>query len=266
MKKPKFKNGQSVFLEFSNGDIQGPYIVKSSYFQSLTRIYMYSFEETSICVGEIYLKDKKKDKKLSYSECIHDNNENKHSAFSALDDFLATDGRVLADGVTTITNNLDLMFFRPDNNFIKWLVEYANGRIIVDVGCGTGWITQSIVNEGGKAIGIDSRFNNEDGIKINIRRLKYQQNTINFISDKIENQSKLLQALGSKGLIIFCRPSHGNFVENCIKIKHKDTEVLYITIPENLEKYNDLGIFKSKAIKITHSGTSVDNEVVLSMK
>lgn len=266
MKKAKFKNSESVYLEFSNGDIRGPYTVKSSHFQPLTRIYMYSFEETSMYVGEMYLKRNTDDKRLSYTQCMHVDNDNIHPSMTALDDFLSSKNKSLADGVRKPSGDLDLLFFRPDSEFINWIKEYAGNRTIIDIGCGIGLLTRELNDAGAKCVGIDMRFNPLDSQKINSIRIKNGKNIIHFISDKVENQSELLRALKGNALLICARPDHGNMVESVLKLKHKDSEFLYITIPENLTRYNDLGKYKYNAVKIKHKGSSVDNEIVLSVK
>ena len=67
------------------------------------------------------------------------------------------------------------------------------------------------------------------------------------------------------GLYIFARPCHSNFVEVSLDNLPKGIEALYITVPENLEKYDDLGKYKDKAKQIFLKGNSVDNEVIYSI-
>ena len=41
------------------------------------------------------------------------------------------------------------------------------------------------------------------------------------------------------------------------------TEVMYISLEENLDKYEDLGLYESKFKRIKLNGSSIDNEIIM---
>ncbi len=276
MKKSKFNKGQSVFLEWSDNKVEGPYTVKNVTFQGATRIYMYSFEEKGFACGEMYLKLNKEDKKLKYSDCVVEekNNYNRINAETILDDFLSKNKKskevdifISTVGSARLYNgDYDVTFFRADNKFCKWLTEYAGNRVIVDVGCGNARLLEHLSSHGARVCGIEPNLNLEHHQMMNIKRMQSGLNLINILPQPVEQCSDFLNSMGDKALIIICRPCHGNFVENTIRMVNGKTEVLYITIPENLENYNDLGVYKSKAKEIKYTGFCAENEVVYSIK
>lgn len=156
--------------------------------------------------------------------------------------------------------NMTPNFFQPDQTFLEWIKDYANGRLIIDVGCGTGHITIALRKLGCKVMGIDPFLSSE-----NITRAKMNDD-VNLLPFCIEDHPVFFVGRGDKVLLLFARPCHSFFVSNTLEMKDADTEALYITLPENLDKYDDLGSFKNKAILLQHEGTSKDNEIVHSIK
>jgi len=153
------------------------------------------------------------------------------------------------------------IFFQPDNTFIKWLVEYANGRVIIDCGAGTGYTTALINRNGGKAIAIEPMWTIE-------RKMFWIKNDINFhvFPEKAETCSMIKDLGGDKAVLLFARPCHSGFVEATINIMPKGMEALYIShTQENV--LIDLGSSKQiKRTKLEHRGTSKGKEFVLSIK
>lgn len=47
------------------------------------------------------------------------------------------------------------MFFEPRNEFIQWVKEFSDGKLIVDCGCGCANTTATLRMAGVKAIGLD---------------------------------------------------------------------------------------------------------------
>jgi len=162
-------------------------------------------------------------------------------------------------------------FFEPDDTFIKWLVEHAAGRFIVDVGCGTGHITQKLTNAGAKAFGIDPYFDPARAIEINNEQRLLGKPTINFLPMEVESCGRLLNgmctATGPGIMLLFARPCHlsNSFVEAGIDLLPAGVESLYITAPMNLEEFDDLGKYTSKIQMLDHRGCSTDYECVYSV-
>ncbi len=151
-------------------------------------------------------------------------------------------------------------FFIPNTEFVKWLIEYANGRTIVDCGAGSGYLCALIENNGGNAVGLEPRWSMErkefwmkKGFMFNVMPME-SENSI-FIGLPPENMSRCL--------FVFARPCHNGFVSRTIN-KLNGAEILYIGHGEE-NKEMDLPV-GTKYTKLDHKGTSVDNEYVLSIK
>ncbi len=163
-------------------------------------------------------------------------------------------------------NSDSILFFNPDKKFIKWLVKYANGRLIIDIGCGSGALCWQLALNGAKVMGVDPYYKIEDLMVINKKLMNAGIGTFNILPWQIEKCNNLIQKLGNNVLFLFARPCHSDFVENALTMRVPGTEGLYITVPRNLREYDDLGQYKKDAVLVLHEGKSVDNEVVYSIK
>lgn len=258
--EPEHEEGKKVFLEFSDGETLGPYTIKKAHFNRLTTVFMYSFHETTICCAECYLKENFDDEPKKFTEVMHF----KDQLGIASEGIVG--GNIALSGARMPSGNAGLLFFRPDDQMIQWLKEYANGRIIIDVGCGTGWLLEELDNIGQKAMGIEPYWDVEESVAMNRWRIEQGKQMIHVLGQPVEQCGHILKALGDKALMIFCRPCHSMFVVNALKLRPKGMEALYITVERNLYAYRDLGMYQDKAKRITHKGSSIDNEVVLSIK
>lgn len=263
--KPRFENGSIVYLDFGRGEECEKVTVKKSHFQKLTRIFMYSFEEKGdMVVGECYLKNNPSDRKLRMGECIHDQGEDAYAdnLFEGV-----IDNEMRAEGRMTYAGNRTVLFFRPDREFLQWIKEYAAGRIILDVGCGaSAQLLQSLFQIQQAGVGIEPFIEAKDMMELNRFRIEHGESIINIFPKPVEECGNFIKAMGSKALMIIARPCHSGFVENALDLRPEGMEALYITIPQNLTKYNDMGKWKKKAVKLDHKGFSPDNEVVYSIK
>jgi hypothetical protein len=157
-------------------------------------------------------------------------------------------------------------FFQPDDQFINWIVEYAAGRLMVDIGCGSGLTTMRIADAGGHICGIDPYFDLDIYAKMNKERIMAQKEMLQILPMKIQQCPELIRNKGNKILMLFFRPCHSTFVMEALDMKDPETEALYITKPENMFIYNDLGAHDDRAVKIEHRGWSVEHEEVYSIK
>ena len=155
---------------------------------------------------------------------------------------------------------LGLKFFQPDQTLLEWIKDYANGRLIIDVGCGSGHISIALRKLGCKVVGFDPYITAEEMTDAKLNH------DVNLLPWQIEDHPNMFVGRGNNVLLLFARPCHSYFVANALDMKDEETEALYITIPENLTRYNDLGRFKNEAVLLNHSGTSKDNEVIYSVK
>lgn len=162
------------------------------------------------------------------------------------------------------------LFFKPNTEFVKWLIEYANGRTIIDAGCGEKFIlSQQILAAGGtKVVAIDPQLNYQEYEFMRIKNKIPLEASFHPLVGAMEDYEVFYSSKAASGkiLLVFARPCHSNWVENTLSKKAEGVEALYITKPENLEKYNDLGRWKSRAMLVEHKGSSAEKEVVYSIK
>lgn len=151
-------------------------------------------------------------------------------------------------------DNITIRFFEPDIEMLMWLRNYIGKRIPIDIGCGGGDLLEEL-NIGG--VGIDPFFTGDTFNLI--------EKGIHILPKRVQESREFIVALAKKGIFIFSRPCHSNFVEETIDMLPKGTECIYITKPENIELYCDLGRYDSKKKLLKHKGTSPDNEVVYSI-
>lgn len=160
------------------------------------------------------------------------------------------------------------VFFKPNTEFAKWLVDYAGDRMIIDAGCGQKFLLsqQLIQNGADKIVAIDPQVDYM-GEYQKWRMLNDNRVDISFhvLPGTMEKYKTFLQ-MDKEILLIFARPCHSNWVEETLDWKNDKVEALYITLPENLEEYDDLGKWGKKAKLIKHKGSSADEEVVYSIK
>lgn len=146
-------------------------------------------------------------------------------------------------------------FFQPDKKLITWLRKYIGNRLPIDVGCGNGDFLVEL-NKGG--IGIDPFFNGETFTLLEDHR-------IHIMPTHVQTQRLLLVGLNSKAIMIFARPCHSVFVEEGIDLAPVGMEILYITKPDNVEKYQDLGKYHDQKTLLKHEGAGKDKEVIYSI-
>lgn len=256
--KSKFKKGQKVI--FNDKQVVIDKVIKNP----LLPIHQYTFlpPNDGFAVGEQSIKLNLHDPDLSLSDCFfYDDSLAKVNTMANIHN-----KRVMSEdfGLGSVLPKLTV-FFKPSLEYVEWLVEYANGRLIIDVGCGQGHLLKMIKRAGGKVMGIEPNFDKlwwmesmaSKGIDFNVNEI---------LEGTIEEYAKLINKLGSKALLVFARPSHNGFVFNGLYNMPNEMEALYITKSENLEIYDDLGIFKENAVKLDNRGTSEDNEVTFSIK
>lgn len=159
------------------------------------------------------------------------------------------------------------IFFKPNTKFVKWIGEYSKGRLIIDCGAGRGFVLTQQLHAAGytKLVAIDPQI---DYLEKEIAMMN--SGTIpnyHLMEGTMERWKSLYNEgnLADKVLLVFARPCHSDWVKNTLDIKGKGVEALYITKPENLKKYDDLGKWKKKAKLLKHEGSSADKEVVYSI-
>lgn len=178
------------------------------------------------------------------------------------------EAKEVGDELLSIYNeNGETTFFKPNKQFAKWLLERFGKKLFIDVGCGDGTLVDMLMRLGGKGMGMDLYYRSIWELK----RLKFMQDPkyggmLHFIEDDATTSNYIRDANPDVFILLFCRPCHGYFVEDTIENAPSGTEVYYITKPENIDKYNDLGSYWQFAEQLEHEGSSVDDEVVFYFK
>lgn len=147
-------------------------------------------------------------------------------------------------------------FFKPDDEFINWIVNYANGRRIIEVGCGNGETLGRLVDAGGFGYGIEPFWNFENHVK----RMAEGKEALQVVPMAVQKMPELLEK-ADNALILICRPCHSGFHNFCKVIAHPNAEVLYIGLRRNfgIDDIDESG-------RIPHQGDSVDGELVIQLK
>jgi len=267
----RFKVGQTVY--YGRGDKEKQLVVAKVHKNPLLPIHQYSFEAPNDgwACGEQSLRAKSDDADLRLKDCFVDDH----------DVLVPTRINTIASAkrhpifMDRLEGGLDVggsfsdsdIFFRPNLKMVRWLKEHANGRLIIDVGCGQGHLVNMLKREGARAMGIEPNFDKTEWLKW--RMLSGGDIDVNEILEgRVEDtfNKKLIESLGKdQVMLVFARPCHTDFVQVGIRNMPEGMEALYITVPENLSEYNDLGRFKSQATKLDHEGESEDSEVVYSI-
>lgn len=154
-------------------------------------------------------------------------------------------------------------FFKPNTKLVKSIIAHANGRVIMDIGCGESFelIKALHAQKHYLLMGIDLQLST---IQRELFRIQVGMDNFPHLMEwDITKHPQLMQH--PRALYIFARPCHSNFVEESIDNMKPGSECLYITLPENLERYDDLGKYQEQAVKIELEGSSVDNEVIYSI-
>ena len=131
-----------------------------------------------------------------------------------------------------------MIFFRPTEKFIQWLKSYADGRFVVDVGCGEGCLLHHMKKAGIPCIGVDPYPPIIPDFDRNF------DTPVELITRQLGEESSLIQK--DNALIVIARPCHSGFTEDVIARRNPKTELLYIGLPKNVKR--DLGSIKHNII------------------
>lgn len=164
--------------------------------------------------------------------------------------------------------SMNQVFFKPNTELVKWLIEYAGNRIIIDAGCGEKFLlSQQLIKNGAtRVVAIDPQINFD--YYMMWRQLNMDRMDISFhvMPKKIQDMPEFIQNKHQEILLVFARPCYSDWVEETLNLKGEGVEALYITLPKNLDEYDDLGAWREKAVLLEHKGSSADKEVIYSIK
>lgn len=220
---------------------------------------MYGFEgKGDISIGEMYLKKSLSEKDARYSGPLREK-----ASTSFFNSMLTSSYGAHPD--KELFKTVGVEFFSPNYKMVNWLANYAGDRIVIEIGSGIGGLLKSLSGKVRGLIGVEPNYDMEAHYKRTMIRGEVGFHVLPYeVQSSIV--SKMIRDLGDKVLLIIARPCHSNFVEDTLDICIEGQELLYITKPENFELYDDLGKYKNQAVVLKHEGSSVDNEVVFSIK
>jgi hypothetical protein len=133
-----------------------------------------------------------------------------------------------------------VIFFKPSNKFVAWLIGYAGDRIIYDCGCGDAHLLRLLLDGGAKAMGIELLWAAREGYDPMLPVLPLGVDRCSGIREHA-------------ALIIIARPDHGGWAAGIESFAHPDSEILYISKPENVQvdfPLHDLQLVKSPACPV----------------
>lgn len=263
----RFKKGQTVYM--GRGDKMRELVVARVIDNPMLPIYQYSFEapHDGFACGEQSIRATVDGRDLEISECYKEDEDDFENENATRINTIASAKRnpIMMDDIEARLFGKANIFFRPNLEFCEWLRDYANGRVIIDVGSGQGHLVRMLDMVGAKAMGIEPNFNHREWMKWRMQHDGGNINVNEILEGTVQQYKGIIKGLGTKVLLVFARPCHSNFVEEGIYNLSEGAEALYITVPENLTRYNDLGAFKDRATLVNHRGTSEDEEVVYSV-
>lgn len=261
----RFKVGQTVYS--GRGDKLREMVVARVHKNPLLPIHQYTFEPPydGFACGEQSIRGHKYGEDLEMKDCFVE--DRTAVAINTIMSAKRNTARMEQFGVERIFDDCNL-FFRPDLIFCEWLRDYANGRVIIDVGSGQGHLVRMLKMVKAKAIGIEPNFNKKEWIKWRMTHDGHSMNMFDvneILEGTIQQHKNFIKGLGTGAMLVFARPCHSDFVETGIYNMPEGMEALYISLPENFEFHNDLGVFQKQAVLLEYKGESEDDEVVYSV-
>lgn len=261
----RFNKGQTVYS--GRGDKMQTLVVARVIDNHLLPIFQYTFEAPNDgwACGEQSLRETANGADLKMSECLKPNHIKNNVArvntmASALRKVVGEDESGLDILKLSVFDDFRVDF-KPDLHLVKWLVKYANGRIIIHVGSGQGHLVNMIKIQGkGRAIGIEPNIDKMEWIKWRLHRDDMSNIDINEILDgRVEDYAKLLTDMGKdKVLVIIARPKVMDFVETTYNLMPKGMEMLYVT-------QESVNLIARPCKLLDPEGCSEDNEVIYSL-
>ena len=146
-----------------------------------------------------------------------------------------------------------MIFFNPTDAFIDWLISYAKGRIIIDLGSGEGYLIHLLNQRKVNCIGIEPY-----GALITENKASYSEYNFPTPSNIIGITAQLfLKDKKNNCLLVCARPDHSGWVSEVIK--EATDEILYIGLKKNVT--TDLGDSLFKILRTPE----LKEEIVLSI-
>ena len=265
----RFKVGETVYM--GRGQYQKELIVAKVIDNPLLPIFQYSFEAPNdgFACGEQSLRKRPNDSDLKISQCYKENYSKENvtrvnTIGSALRRVIDEESSGLFDSETPTLKTFDdfRVDFRPDLRLVKWLVKYADNRLIVHVGSGQGHLVTMLRQAnnwlGRNAIGIEPNINKEEWLKWRISRDGANADINEILDGRVEDYEQMLKDMGKdRILLLIARPKVNDFVSSTFNLMPNGMELLYIDTDEPF--------FVNDFTVLTHEGISEDNELIYSI-
>lgn len=148
-----------------------------------------------------------------------------------------------------------MIFFQPTEAFVKWLIDHAGPRSIIDVGCGHGHLLGCLWRAGCERVaGIDplwsERYSQEPGFNYRESQRPDYIPGHRIVNAFAEGSPIIQQAANC--LLVIARPTHTGWVERTVRAVHPASEVLYISDPRNVKE--DLGKLRATPLRTPRPG------------
>ncbi len=267
----KFKKGDTVWM--GRGDKAKKMIVDRVIDNHLIPIYQYTFEapHNGFACGEQSIRKTENGADLKLSDCYK---KSKDKEATVRINTIASAKRTLIEpddfGVGNFFKNIKVDF-KPSLDLAKWIVDYAQNRLIIHVGAGQGHLVRMLKMRQGKAIGIEPNLNKMAWIE---QRINNDRGSVNFdvnemLEGEVEDYKSLISSLGknNQAILVIARPKVKDFVKSTLSIMPSGMELLYATTDELPFVQNDpyLANGASKIELLNHNGVSEDNESIYSI-
>ena len=133
-------------------------------------------------------------------------------------------------------------FFEPKVKFLDWMKAQFLGRLIYDIGAGQGHVTEALREHGLTVTPLDSS--------------DHMNRTIHVL-----RMDAMAFAYAPGSVAMFCRPSHGGFVETSIlqAVECGVGTILYVGLTKNAD--DDLGRFRRRFKLVSRKVGNQDENV-----
>lgn len=143
-----------------------------------------------------------------------------------------------AIGVGSLSGSA-IRFFRPLGSFLSWAREEAGGRVVYDVGAGTGHVSLALSAEGVRVLAIDlgpSPASVWQTVSADGGAFAYRPGSV----------------------VMLCRPCHGSFPERVVsRAVERGASVWYVGLERNVADDLDVSRFEVKLFGAGEDGENV---------
>ena len=154
------------------------------------------------------------------------------------------------------------IFFKPDNEMTKFIIELSENKTIIDMGCGSGnFMKQLYANGYHKYLGFEPFPDMDDNP---VYDPAVTPKILPWASTD-DTTKKLLSKINDSTIVFLCRPCHhpelikGTF-DLCQELQ---IPLYYIGLRKNI--LEDLTIEGIPYVQIQHKGSSEDDEIILKL-